>query len=293
MNKNKNGIFWMVGAMLCWGTTGFFLEFIPWNPVLIAGLRVIPAGLTIYIYMRIAGLQVKFDRRAWKIAAPMCMACTLYVVSSSLSTAANAGALQQISPFFLLLITAVLYKKPIRRSDLMAAVFTLFGVVLFFLKKFEPQFMLGNFLGFASGFPLALMYLFMGDNVTEDVRLSATVLSDIISCVLCLPFAFFSPSTITPVSVIMLVLFGSIQLGVSYIFLAKASASCPPLVMSLMTALVPPINALWLVAGFGRGFGLLDLAGMGVILVTIIVWNVYKNRHPLPRSAAAEKGTKP
>ena len=290
MNRERKGIAWMVGAMLCWGTSGFFLEFIPWDPMMIAAIRVIPAGLTIYAYMRIRKLDIRFDRRAWKIAIPMFAVCVLYVVACKLSTAANAGALQQISPFFLLMLTAILYKTPVRRCDLLAAVFTMVGVILFFLKKFEPNFMLGNILGLVSGIPLALMYLFMGDNVTEDVRLSATLLSDIISFFFCLPFAFFTPSHITGQSLIMLVLFGVIQLGLSYIFLAKASASCPPLVMSLLTALVPPINALWLVAGFGRGFGALDFAGMGVILVTIIAWNIYRNRHPLEKPAQAGEG---
>jgi len=285
MNRERKGILWMVGAMLCWGTSGFFLEFIPWDPMLIAAVRAVPAGVTIFVYMRLRGLEIRFDRRAWKIAMPMCAVCILYVVACKLSTAANAGALQQISPFFLLVLTAILYKTPIRRCDLLAAVFTMVGVVLFFLKKFEPNFMLGNILGLLSGIPLALMYLFMGDKVTEAVRLSATLLSDIISFFICLPFSFFTPSHITGLSVVMLVLFGVIQLGVSYIFLAQASASCPPLVISLLTALVPPINALWLVAGFGRGFGPLDFVGMGVILVTIVVWNVYKNRHPLAKPA--------
>lgn len=290
MNRKSTGIIWMVGAMLCWGTSGFFLEFIPWDPMLIAAIRVIPAGLTIYVYMCIRGLEIRFDRRAWKIAIPMLVCCVIYVVACKLSTAANAGALQQISPFFLLILTAVLYKTPIRRCDLLAAVFTMVGVVLFFLKKFDPSFMLGNILGVISGIPLALMYLFMGDNVTEDVRLSATLLSDIVSFFLCLPFSFFTPSQITTLSIVMLVLFGAIQLGLSYICLAKASAFCPPLVMSLLTALVPPINALWLVLGFGRGFGLLDFAGMGVILVTIVIWNIYKNRHPLAKPAQAGEG---
>jgi len=216
MNRERKGILWMVGAMLCWGTSGFFLEFIPWDPMLIAAVRAVPAGVTIFVYMRLRGLEIRFDRRAWKIAMPMCAVCILYVVACKLSTAANAGALQQISPFFLLVLTAILYKTPIRRCDLLAAVFTMVGVVLFFLKKFEPNFMLGNILGLLSGIPLALMYLFMGDKVTEAVRLSATLLSDIISFFICLPFSFFTPSHITGLSVVMLVLFGVIQLGVSY-----------------------------------------------------------------------------
>lgn len=278
MNREHKGTLYMLGCVVLWSTSGFLLEFIPWNSMLIAGARAVPAALTIHLYMRIRKIPFQLDRSVLKIAAAMCLTCVLFVIAAKLSTVVNVAALQQTSPVFLMLISAGLFHKRFHKSDVVVVLCILLGVVLFFCDRFDPGYVLGNLLAVFTGFTCALMFVFMGDGASDARRLSATLLSDILSVAICLPFSFSEPAVFTKLSVLMALLLGVFQLGISYILLSLASEDCPPLTCSLLSTMAPLLNAMWMWLFFRQKPSPLAFAGIVVILGTIILWNLYKER---------------
>lgn len=277
MSAQNKGTLLMIGCTLMWSTSGFLLEFIDWNPMLIAGARSLPALFVVYGYMRWKGMPIQFTRGVVKIAIAMSLTCVIFIVGCKLSTPVNASALQQTSPMFLMLISGVLYHKQFRRSDKVVVCLMLFGMAMFFFERFEPRYVWGNLCAVLTGVTGAMMYIFMGDEVSDETCLSATFISQILSMLICLPFSFSEPVEFTRLSVCMCLLLGVFQMGVAYVLLSLATRSCPPLTCSLLSTMAPMFNALWMWLFFQKKPTPLAFLGIVIILGTIICWNIYKD----------------
>lgn len=83
----------------------------------------------------------------------------LFSLANKLTTAANAIVLQFTVPIFVMLFSALFFRKKPQKLDLAACAVVLGGILFFFLDSLEMGGGLGNFLALLSGVSYAGVFL--------------------------------------------------------------------------------------------------------------------------------------
>lgn len=263
--------------LLCaglWSIAGVLFKLIPWNGFAVAGMRSLIAGITIYVSMRLTGFHYVLNRRT--LITGFFSGCTYlcFTVSNKLTTSANAIVLQFTSPIFIIIYSAILFGKKPGKQDLAVVLFTLLGISLFFLDQLRPGYLLGNFVAIGAGMFMAGMYVAVGE-IEEEERFSGILNGQVLTFLAGLPFFIVTKPLITTTAVLALLTLGVFQLGLSYVLYVKASKYCPALACSLLGAIEPLLNPVWVFLFNGEKPGIFALIGAVVVIVSITVWSAF------------------
>lgn len=284
--KNKA----MLGVVLCaamWSIAGIFIKMLPWNAFVIAGARSLLAGMVAFAYLRLRGCRIVINRRTLSAGTALCLTMSLFVLSNKLTTAANAIVLQFTSPVFIMLISALFLGKRFTAADIVTVVITLGGISLFFFDKLGAGGMLGNFTALGAGAAFACYYISLGSS-DEQERLSSIVVANALTFIIAIPFFFIAKPVVTGQSVLCILILGIVQLGIPYVLLARSAEYCPPLACSLLGAVEPLLNPLWVFLFDGEAPGVWALTGGAVVIAAISLWCVYNDRKEKAERKASE-----
>lgn len=262
-----------------WSTGGIFIKLTPWNPLVIAGWRSLIAALVVLVYIKLSHSPVSFTKQSIVNGAFMSLTFIAFVAANKLTTAANAIVLQFTAPVFILIYSSLFFREKLRRADVVAVLVTMMGIALFFFDHLEPGYVLGNCIAVLAGAFMGGMYLSIG-KADEPTRMGGMFLGHIFTAAVGIPLSFFvdTPVTLTPVLCILGL--GIIQLGIPYILLILSSKNCPPLACSLLGAVEPLLNPVWVFIFDGEAPGLFALCGGVVVILSVTVWCIWSNRHP-------------
>ena len=277
MKKENKAILEMLACAALWSIAGIFIKLIPWNSFAISCIRSFFAGLTILVYIAAKRYKIIFNRRTLTAGIIMGLVYTSFVGANKLTTAANAIVLQFTAPLFIVIITAVLYKKKILRRDLAAVVFTMLGISMFFLDKLEGGYLIGNFVAILAGALMGGMYVAMGEAQGEE-RFSAILVGQITAFLIGLPFVIATKPEFSALPVLYIIILGVFQLGIPYILYGRASELCPPLACCLLGAVEPLLNPIWVLIFDGEKPGIFALIGGIIVIVSVTVWCATGNR---------------
>src|SRR6267154_1405590 len=124
--------------------------------------------------MAIANAAVDFHcgggwgRRQWKSTAAFAIAIvsygaclTTFVIATKWTTAANAIFLQYAGVVWVLLLSPIVVREPMRARDVIAIVVAMSGMALFFVGRFEARGMAGNAMALVSSVFFALLILIL------------------------------------------------------------------------------------------------------------------------------------
>ena len=273
MNRNR-AILEMLLCAALWSIAGIFIKLIPWNSIVIAGLRSLIAGLVMFVYMRARGIGFTADRRSLAGGAALCLTLTCFVAANKLTTAANSIVLQFTAPMFIVVFSALFLKKRFSRADVLAVVLTMAGISLFFFDQLTPGHLAGNCVAIFAGMAFACYYMSL-EGASESQRMSAILIAHGLTFLVGLPFTFVYPPELSAAPVACILVLGVVQLGIPYVLLGRASGACPPLACSLLGAVEPLLNPVWVFIFDGEAPGLWALIGGVVVVATITVWCVY------------------
>ena len=277
MTKNKA----ILQILLCsalWSIAGIFMKKIPWSGFAIASIRSLFAGGVVAVYMQVKKMRPKLNRRSILSGIALCATLTLFSLANKMTTAANAIVLQFTDPIWIILISALLFRKKFQKADIIAVALTFIGIALFFADGISAGNTAGNLVALASGLTFGLYYISLGES-SEQERMYAVLIGHILTFLVGLPFVFMTdPENITLQSNLYIVILGVLQLGIPYVLLAHASGWCPPLVCSLLGVLEPLLNPVWVAIFDGEVPGLLALVGAVIVIATITVWCVYNGK---------------
>jgi drug/metabolite transporter (DMT)-like permease len=268
--KNRKAPLFIIAASVCWSFGGLCIKLIPWGALSIIGLRSALAALVFAVYRK--SFKVKLNLGT--VLAAVCLSLTimLYVFANKYTTAAAAILLQFSSPVFIILLNLVFYKTKPKRSEAVAVLATVLGMVLFFADKLKPGGMFGNLLAVASGLTFAGVFVC---NRREDVvPEQAMFLGFLINAAIGLPFAFVQV-TADPVAWGAVLFMGTVQVGLAYVFFSIGIKSTPALLACLITAFEPIFNPVWVALATGEIPGPLSIAGGAVIVATVLAYNIY------------------
>ena len=246
---------------------------------MIAGLRSLFAGLVVLVYMKIRRLRLILNRRT--VVAGVCMALLFFcfVGANKLTTAANAIVLQFTAPLFIMGLSVLFLHQKFRCADVLAVVFTMAGISLFFFDQLTPGHVLGNVVAILSGLFMALMYMNLG-SCPETERMSSILIGQTLTFLCGVPLLFTTHPAFSALPVLYVVILGVVQLGIPYVLCARAAEHCPPLACSLLGALEPLLNPIWVFLFDGEAPGVFALAGGAVVIVTVTLWCIFGQRAP-------------
>lgn len=273
MTRNR-AILEMLLCAALWSIAGIFIKLIPWNSIVIAGLRSLIAGLVMFVYMRARGIGFTADRRSLAGGAALCLTLTCFVAANKLTTAANSIVLQFTAPMFIVVFSALFLKKRFSRADVLAVVLTMAGISLFFFDQLTPGHLAGNCVAIFAGMAFACYYMSL-EGASESQRMSAILIAHGLTFLVGLRFTFVYPPELSAAPVACILVLGVVQLGIPYVLLGRASGACPPLACSLLGAVEPLLNPVWVFIFDGEAPGLWALIGGVVVVATITVWCVY------------------
>jgi len=183
----------------------------------------------------------------------------------------------------LMVFSAILFREKFRRADIVAVIFTMGGIALFFLDQLKPGYLAGNFVAILAGASIAGMYLGMGKS-DDETRMGGMLLGHLFTAVVGIPFTFFTVTPVNSSSILCVLALGIIQLGIPYILLAISSKNCPPLACSLLGAVEPLLNPVWVFLFSGEAPGVFALIGGAVVITSVTIWCVWQNKNPVTTS---------
>lgn len=277
----------MLVCAALWSTAGIFIKLTPWNPFAIAGFRSAIGAVVVLIYLKLSKTPFKFGKQSFINGALMSLTFLAFVIANKLTSAANAIVLQFTAPVFLMLYSSLLFKERFRKGDALAVLVTLAGIALFFFDQLEPGYILGNLIAILAGAFMGGMYLAVG-KADEATKMGGMLLGHIFTAAVGIPFAFFTPTPLTMTPVLCVLALGVLQLGIPYILLVLSSKNCPPLACSLLGAVEPLLNPVWVFLFDGEAPGIFALAGGVIVIAAITVWCIWQNKNPQKAATPAQ-----
>lgn len=277
MDKKNKAIIEMLTCAALWSIAGIFIKQIPWSAFAISSIRSFFAGITLIVFIKFNKYKIIFNKNTLLSGLFMGLTYTSFVLANKLTTAANAIVLQFTAPLFIVVFSAVLFKQKIRRNDMIAVLFTMVGIAMFFLDKLQGGYLLGNFVAIMAGGFMACMYMTMG-NAEGEERFSAILVGQIIAFLIGLPAVFTTAPVFSSGAIIRIIILGVFQLGIPYILYAKASEFCPPLACCLLGAIEPLLNPVWVFIFDGEKPGFYALIGAVIVIASVTLWCAFGNK---------------
>ncbi|WP_312643201.1 EamA family transporter [Hydrogenoanaerobacterium sp.] len=275
----KRSIIMMVICASLWSIAGIFIKLLPWNPLVIAGFRSLIAACVVFAFMLYSKIRIVFNRDSLLSGVFMSLTFLAFVTANKLTTSANAIVLQFTAPVFILILSALVYKQRFRKADIIVVLVTLFGIALFFFDQFSPGNLLGNCIAICAGLFMAVMFLTTG-HADENSRMSGILLGHLFTALVGVPMAFIFPTPVSTGAVLSILALGIVQLGIPYVLYGLAVKGCPPLACSLLGAIEPLLNPIWVFLFDGEAPGFYALIGGVIVIAAITSWCIWRDRQP-------------
>lgn len=274
MNQRTGTVCVFLAALL-YSIGGLCIKVIPWNGMSINGGRTLIALAVIGLYLAVIRHRPRFNR--WIFLGSLCIFGTnaLYSVANKLTTAANTIVLQFTAPIFVILFSAVFWKRRPQKLDIAACAVVFGGVLFFFVDSLEAGGALGNLLAVLSG--AAYGGVFLLNDFPDSDAISSVFWGDVLSAVTGLPF-LLRETVFTPAALTSLVVLGVFQVAVAYILLTIGLRTTPAVTASLVSGIEPVLNPLLVAVFYGERIGRFALIGAAVVICGVVGYNVLKAR---------------
>ncbi|MSM41081.1 MAG: EamA family transporter [Geobacter sp.] len=283
MNRRTAVIFLFLAA-LCWSLGGVLIKGVAWHPMAISGVRsFIAAGMILLAF----GLP-RFTWSGPQIGGALAYAATaiLFVISTKLTTAANAILLQYTAPAFAAVFGIRYLGEHPRRSDWIALAVVMAGMVLFFLDKLSLAGLWGNLAALTSGITFAWMALFLRKQ-KDGSPMESVLLGNLLAGLAGIPF--MTGDLPDAGGWLRLAALGVVQLGMAYIFFTKAIRHVTAVESLLIPTVEPVLNPVWTMLFIGEVPGPLSLCGGAIIIAAVLARGLvplFRYRPPGPGVAA-------
>ncbi|MCF2595910.1 DMT family transporter [Pseudoflavonifractor phocaeensis] len=275
MTASRRGTLFVCAAAVLYSIGGLCIKVIPWNGMSINGGRTAIALLVIGGYLIWTRHPLRLNR--WVLLGALSVFGTnaLFSVANKLTTAANAIVLQFTVPIFVMLFSALFFRKRPGRLDLAACAVIFGGVLFFFVDSLSMGGGLGNLIALLSGVSYAGVFL-MNDMPNGDA-ISSVFWGDVLSALAGLPF-LLRETQFTRTALVSLVVLGVFQVGVAYVCLCIGLKTTPPVTASLVSGIEPVLNPILVALFYGERIGGFAMVGAAVVIVGVVGYNVLKGR---------------
>jgi len=251
----------LVLTAVFWSFGGILIKWVQWHPMAISGMRSAIAALTIWIVFR--DLRFNWSRPQIGGAVAFAGTVTLFVTATKMTTAANAILLQYTAPVYVALFGPWFLGEPTRRQDVISIAVIFGGIALFFLDKLTPAGMWGNVAALGSGACFGWLTLFLRSQKGGS-GIESIFLGNLLAAAAGIPFMFGSMPDAR--SWAGLLLLGTVQMGIPYVFFSMAIRHVPAVTAILIPMIEPVLNPVWVLLFLGETPGPMAILGGSIIL---------------------------
>ena len=273
MTASQRGTLFVAISAALYSIGGLCIKVIPWNGMSINGGRTAIALVVIGAYLLWTKHPLRLNRWVALGALSVFGTNALFSLANKLTTAANAIVLQFTVPIFVMLFSALFFRKKPQKLDLAACAVVLGGILFFFLDSLEMGGGLGNFLALLSGVSYAGVFL-MNDMPDSDA-ISSVFWGDVLSAVTGLPFLAHE-TEFTATAVFSLVILGAFQVGVAYVLLCIGLKTTSPVTASLISGIEPVLNPILVAIFYKEAIGAYAMVGAAIVIGGVVAYNVLK-----------------
>jgi drug/metabolite transporter (DMT)-like permease len=264
---------------LLWSSSGILVKNIHWNPMAVASARGLIAAITLWALSRDGFRPKRLGGTHIVSAVSLCLLSVCFISAMKLTTAANTVILQFTAPVWVALFAPLVLGERTRLRDWAFIGLVLGGIVLFFLDEISPGAMLGNILALISGVFFATQALCLR-RVKDISPVQAMILGNFMTFIVGL--WFWGPPYPDLPGIVMLLLLGVFQMGVSYWLYTLALQRAGALELVMITMLEPVLSPLWVFIYMGERPGPWALVGGVLVLGSVFAWGVIKAREDGP-----------
>ena len=228
--------------------------------------------------------------RVWGAAVSYAVMVVCFVIAAKRTTAANAILLQYTAPIYVALVSPFLLDEKVGPRDALAVLMTLLGMVLFFLGDLSLEGKIGNVVAIVSGLGFAGLPVFLRMDDLARARatpilpeepatpLVAMTLGNVLAALVCAPVTLTAPPSSLGAWAVLAAL-GTLQIGVPYLFYARAVRVLPALESSLLASIEPILAPVWVFLLAHEKPGRSALFG-GALIVAAVTFQATKRRIP-------------
>lgn len=275
LTKSKQGTLFVFLAALLYSIGGLCIKVIPWNGMSINGGRTAIALVVFAVYLVATKHPLRFNRWIALGALSVFGTNALFSMANKLTTAANTIVLQFTAPIFVMVFSALFFKKKPGKLDLAACAVVFGGILFFFVDSLSMGGGLGNLLALGSGISYAGVFLL--NDMPDSDALSSVFWGAVCSAVTGLPF-LVRETQFTTTALVSLLVLGALQVGVAYILLCEGLKTTPPVTASLISGIEPVMNPILVALFYGERIGRFALLGAAIVILSVVAYNVLKGK---------------
>ena len=271
-------------CVLCWSTSGLFIKWIDWHPLVISCIRSAIAA----VFMAAAGGKTMLAAANMRQGTPQIFGVNtlifaafmsaatkiLYIAANKLTSPANAILLQHSAPVWAALVSSLFLRDRLSRTQWTAAAMAVCGAGVFFFDGMGSGKLAGDGLALLAGFTFALSMTALR-SLKDSSPALALFCSHIISVLIGLSFVFIAPPEFTPKNLAAIFSLGIVQIGCASLLYAYAIRRLPAINTMLIAQLEPVLNPVWVFIFLGDIPTRYVLAGGAVIIASVIVCNYF------------------
>jgi drug/metabolite transporter, DME family len=279
----SKGFLYVVIAAILWSTGGIGIKAVEEPPLKVAFYRSVFAAIALFAFFR--PTRPRFSK-SFAIAVVSYGAClTAFVTATKWTTAANAIFLQYTGVIWILLLSPLVLKEPLRRRDLVCVVVALGGMALFFVDRIEAGNVAGNMMALVSGVFFAALILALR-SARGLAAESAVTWGNLFLSLALLPFVG-NDLPVTLKSGAILALLGVFQIALAYAFFVTGLRYVTATQGSLTGMLEPIMNPIWVFLFIGERPSKYAMIG-AVIVLAAVAWSSLA-----PKTPTSEVGVPP
>jgi len=265
--EERRGVLLVAGAALLWSTAGVGIKGIADSPLKVVFFRSAVAAVVLLLHFRprLRRITPGF------LAGLACYAACLisFVTATKWTTAANAIFLQYTGVIWVLLLSPLVVKEPLRTRDVVAIAVAFAGMALFFLGRFDARGRAGDAVAVLSGLFFAGLILSLRRE--RGVGAEAVVSwGNVVTALAVLPFVA-SDLSLSPRSAAVFLFLGVLQLAGAYALFVRGIHYVTATEASLIGMLEPIANPIWVFLFLGEKPALTSLVG-GAVVLGAIAW---------------------
>jgi len=278
--EERRGALLVAGAALLWSTAGVGIKWIDDSPLKVVFFRSAVAAVVLLAHFR-PRLRITPGFLAGLGCYTACL--ITFVTATKWTTAANAIFLQYTGVIWVLLLSPLVVKEPLRSRDAAAISVAFAGMALFFLGRFDARGRAGDVVALLSGIFFAGLVLSLRRE--RGVGAEAVVAwGNVVTALAVLPFVAPDLSLSVRSGAVFLFL-GVFQLAGAYALFVRGIRSVTATEASLIGMLEPIANPLWVFLLLGERPAVTSIAG-GAVVLGAIAWRTLTGSPPEPVPSA-------
>ena len=273
--QRRTGTICIFLAAVLYSIGGLCMKVIPWSGLSINGARTGIALIVLAIYLAVIRHPLRMNR--WVALGTMFIFLTnvLFAMANKMTTAANAIVLQFTAPIFVMVFTAIFFRRRPGKLDLVTCAAVLGGILFFFVDSLSAGGMVGNVLALISGISYA--GVFMMNDMPEGDAISSVFWGDVFSAVVGLPFVAME-TDFSATAVVSVLILGVFQVALAYILLTIGLKTTPPVTASLVSGIEPVLNPILVAVFYHEMIGPTALVGAVIVVGSVVAYNVICGR---------------